>query len=175
MGDWQAQVPVAVAQVSPPLHAAWSTQEPVAPHFCGVVVFLHWRSSGVQTPEHPAVATQALAQVSGAGLLHSPVSQVPAAWYTWPVQLAVPQATVEYAQEGLTPSHLPAQTAWVVTHAACPPVVRGGTSLARTRHVPSEPARSQASHEPVHAWSQQNPSGEQKVPPAQPPPTAWHA
>ncbi len=38
--------------------------------------------------------------------------------------------------------------------------------------VPSAPARSQASHEPEQARSQQMPSGEHLVPAAQPPATA---
>jgi hypothetical protein len=79
-GDWHAQAPS--LHVSPPLQAVWSTHDPVVLHFCGVVVFLHWRLSGVHTPEHPVATTHALVQVSGAGWLQTPVLQLPAAWNT---------------------------------------------------------------------------------------------
>jgi len=64
---------------------------------------------------------------------------------------------------------LPAHTP-VPPQAVCP--LWGAAPDGRIVQVPSEPARSQASHEPEQARSQQMPSGEHLVPAAQPPGTA---
>jgi len=69
----------------------------------------------------------------------------------------------------MLPPQLPAQTP-APPQAVCP--LCGVAPDGRVVQVPSDPGRSQASHEPEQVRSQQMPSGEHFVPAAQPPGTA---